>query len=417
MFITISLLLSLSIILLILFIISSYKRNQMNLGSTWFIIFSVSFLLTVILVLYFFLLESENSFESFRYILISTTSIIALVSLLISSFLSRQTIKLHQNTQKMSKNNQDVSFVMDLIKNNYQLLKDKENNINNLILSLDADFIGKSFFFNEIASRFHNFLKSRQSSFPIDTIQTGSRNGNKNFKKLENILLKDGEDDSYKLLVVYFSLNEEKTSHIFKLLSPSIQNKVSGNETFLKFAQETVNIEQYIEEFLAQSEIIDLMGRDISTLTFEQIKPVMEKIFNEHYDQIGHFFRNSYRVVKFINQLSKNEKNEDLNFRKTYLGILRSYYSENVLIAIYYNSIFTNKGLGYSQELACSDFFGDETDLTNDDPIHVRKDRFYFGSKDLKTIKKLFISAPNDSTDTTTNPIDIQSIKTAFDRA
>ena len=110
------------------------------------------------------------------------------------------------------------------------------------------------------------------------------------------------------------------------------------------------------------------------------------KVFDDQYAEVGHFFRNSYRIVKLINVYYK----DDLELRKNYLGILRSQYSENVILAIYYNCVFTDKGLGYANQLLGTDFFGDKKDLAYDNPIHFRTEKLIFNEKDLKTIKKLF---------------------------
>lgn len=430
MFITILLLLIVCSCLLGFFTFQLYKKNDLQLGSTVFIFLVVSFFSVFLLSVYFLLDNSDSKFEDYRYFFIGITSILALCSLLLSSFWSTRTIKLSQDTQKISikltqdtqkisMDHQKISFIMDLIKNNYQLLKDKEGSIKNLIKDLDTIFLGKSLVYEEVALLFHEKLRTSESLFSIHEIDkylAETRGNNKDLiTDFKNVFQEDKQDASFKILTTYFSENKDKTSYIFDSLNDSIQNKVSKSERQNTFLNKSFNMDQFIEKFLQEKKVKELLNKEVTSLKFEEIKFVMEKVFNKHYGELGHFFRNSYRVVKLINDFSEKHFESDPNFRKTYLGVLRSYYSENVLLVIYYNSIFTDKGLGYAKQLALSDFFGDKEDLGNDDPIHVRKDKFYFDFKDLKVIKKLFLSNAEPFLSSGDNAKDIETIKGFFD--
>lgn len=418
MFITIVLLLSLCLLLLGFFTFQLYKKNDLQLGNPIFIFIVVSFFLVFLLSVYFLLDNSDTKFEDYRYFLIGVTSILALCSLLLSSFWSTKTIKSTQETQKISIDNQKISFMMDLIKNNYQLLKDKEKAIDSLISDLDSTYLGKSFFYNQVAALFHERLRANQANFPLsemDKYIDQSKTNTDLIRGFKNVFQEDKQDASFKILTTYFSDNREKTSNIFESLTESTQQKISGSTAHINFLNTAFKMDEFIENFLQERAVSELLRKDINSLKFEEIKVEMETVFNKHYGNLGHFFRNSYRVVKTINYFSKTHFGSDKDFRKTYLGILRSYYSENVLLAIYYNSIFTDKGLGYAKELALSDFFGDKSDFDHDDPIHVRKTKFYFNSKDLKMIKRIFLSNANPFPTGEGDSKDAETIQRSFD--
>lgn len=442
MSLVISLLLVACIIFLGLFTFNLRKKDNFQLGRPIFIILLVLIFLIFLLSVYFIFDNSDTKFSDYRYFFIGVSSVLAFFSLLISSFWSTQTIKLTQQTQqinldsqKITMDNQKISLVMDMIKNNYQLLKDKEEGINVLINDLDSVYSGKSFFFNKVAKIFHERLRENEASFdftPIDSYrqmvldkrqrlaraaakagQPIPPNNNKIdlLRDFKQIFKDNKEDVSFKILVTYFSANEQSTSNVFSLLNSSIQKKIYNNKAHLSFLNETYDLDNFIKNFLEEEEIKSILERDGSTLTHDEIMPEMEKTFNNHYNELGHFFRNSYRVVKFINLFSDTHFKADPSFRRTYLGVLRSYYSENVLLAIYYNSTFTKKGLGYAKELAKSDFFGDANDLSSHEPMHIRKDKLYFGSRDFRLIEGIFISNSSFVTD----EVDEIKIKECFD--
>lgn len=441
MSLVISLLLVVCIIFLGLFTFNLRKKDNFQLGRPIFIILLVLIFLIFLLSVYFIFDNSDTKFSDYRYFFIGVSSVLAFFSLLISSFWSTQTIKLTQQTQqinldsqKITMDNQKVGLVMDMIKNNYQLLKDKEEGINVLINDLDSVYSGKSFFFNKVAKIFHERLRENEASFnftPINEyrerelekrrrIAKAAVNAGQNIptnnktdllRDFKQIFEDNKEDVSFKILVTYFSLHEESTSNIFSLLNSSIQKKIYNSRAHLSFLNRTYDLNNFIKNFLEDEEISSILERDGSTLTYDEIKPEMEKTFNNHYSELGHFFRNSYRVVKFINLFSNTHFIADSSFRKTYLGVLRSYYSENVLLAIYYNSAFTKKGLGYAKELAKSDFFGDANDLSSHEPMHIRKDQLYFGSRDFRLIEGIFIS----NYPFVTSEVDELKIKECFD--
>ncbi|MBM7610144.1 membrane protein implicated in regulation of membrane protease activity [Lysinibacillus composti] len=91
-----------------------------------------------------------------------------------------------------------------------------------------------------------------------------------------------------------------------------------------------------------------LMDKDYINLEYNLYVPIddigwrqnyYEKFYSSSVNTIGHYFRNLYRIVKFIveSDLKETEK-------KTYVGILRAQLSTSELIMLYYNICYSSKG-------------------------------------------------------------------------
>lgn len=373
----------LSVITMLILIFKLNKKNPEILSGWKFILSLTLFLIFVVSSVYFIFATFIDKKIEYKPLITILTVVVALISFLTSVYIS------NKNTDNTLENQKTI-FIMNLIKNNYDLLKERENKIDTLIESLTLSYTKKTFFFGELESKFQAFLKSNSvfiTQIDIIGAKDLSANDIRTLIDFRKVFEDDKIDFSSKILLAHLEQNLSIGNYFYSSLDESIKKKRASNQ--YNFLVEHFKIDEFINTFCQQEETRNIFDKSISNLTFEAIKPGMEQVFDDNYKELGHFFRNSYRIVKYINQNSKN----DLDFKKTYLGLLRSYYSENVLLAIYYNSVFTRKGLGYAKELVRSDFFGDKDDLYDDNPNHIRKDKLYFGDKDLRTIEKIFTSS------------------------
>ncbi|WP_191556435.1 putative phage abortive infection protein [Metabacillus idriensis] len=80
----------------------------------------------------------------------------------------------------------------------------------------------------------------------------------------------------------------------------------------------------------------DQIFRSYDELT--QIQTVYETFYNYQEHQLGHYFRNLYRIVKFIDE-SERITFED---KKTYIGIVKAQLSSNELVFLFYNGLSNN---------------------------------------------------------------------------
>lgn len=393
-------------------IVSKLDKKDPDLKTNWKSLgfLSLFFIFVLYFVYYVFATMILKEIE-YKPIITISSVVVAVVSVITTIIIS------NRNTTN-TVDNQKTVFIMNLIKNNFDLLKAAEDSIDDLVNKLNSIYIGKTFFFDELAVSFHNHLRSSSllmsqvDRFDVSTLS--NKQQKEVVEDLKKIFTNNKIDASSKILISYLSLpaNSRVGNHFYENLNESITNKVITNGYDILDSHFDMN--KIIDDFCELVETREIFDKSISGLNFDEIKPGMEKAFDDNYKELGHFFRNSYRIVKFINQNSKN----DLNFKKTYLGLLRSYYSENVLLAIYYNSVFTRKGLGYARELVLSDFFGDKDDLDDGNPNHIRKDKLYFGDKDLRTIEKLFTSSSTklDNVDLTNINVFEDVIRSSFNQ-
>ncbi|MBT9250399.1 putative phage abortive infection protein [Bacillus halotolerans] len=87
---------------------------------------------------------------------------------------------------------------------------------------------------------------------------------------------------------------------------------------------------------------------------------VYETIYRRNEKVIGHYFRNLYRIVKFIEEqrfdedIVENEKE-----KRNYRGILRAQLSSIELLMIFYNIVYSEKGGKFAELIFNKNFFDD----------------------------------------------------------
>lgn len=89
-------------------------------------------------------------------------------------------------------------------------------------------------------------------------------------------------------------------------------------------------------------------------------KTAYENIYKEHEEQIGHYYRNLYRIMKFIQDehFSNNSKDNEKE-KKKYRGILRAQLSSMELLMLFYNVVYSEKGQKFKAILKGTNFFDD----------------------------------------------------------
>jgi len=342
-----------------------------------------------------------NDFTTWRTYITLLTVLIAAVSFITTVYLSNK-------TAQSNKENQKSNFLMGLMKNHYDLLNTKQGKIDELIEELNIKFTQNVYRLNKIVLLFDEEYRGRTSGLEIEIQKakdhfSGTKGKiDKGIKTLEKINNLESEDIK-RLLVSYFSENE-KYRYFYDNLNESEQKKKHEDE-LTEYLKDKTKLFNILDPFMARNE-----KTLKSNLSYEEITAVSNEVFDKMYQDIGHFFRNSYRIVKMINLYYA----DDVDLRKNYLGILRSQYSENTLLAIYYNAVFTEKGIGYARQLVSSNFFGSEKDLATDNPIHFRHSNLFFGDKDLKVIKKIFISDREEKLENHINEEELNTIHSAL---
>jgi len=92
----------------------------------------------------------------------------------------------------------------------------------------------------------------------------------------------------------------------------------------------------------------------------EEKQIIYTKFYIEYEYLFGHYYRNLYRIVKFINE-SKLINND---LKKEYRGILRAQLSSYELMMLFYNVSYSEKGKKFKEQLTNCNFFDNHL-LTN----------------------------------------------------
>lgn len=87
-------------------------------------------------------------------------------------------------------------------------------------------------------------------------------------------------------------------------------------------------------------------------------KKYYESFYAKNEYNIGHYFRNLYRIVKYIEEYNFTENPVDnIKERKNYRGILRAQLSSYELLMLFYNICYSEKGEKFKDILIGTDFF------------------------------------------------------------
>ncbi|WP_336634907.1 putative phage abortive infection protein [Lysinibacillus fusiformis] len=91
-------------------------------------------------------------------------------------------------------------------------------------------------------------------------------------------------------------------------------------------------------------------------------RKIYEKFYSENESIIGHYYRNLYRIVKYIQEYDFSDNgmmDEKINLieKKEYRGILRAQLSSYELLMLFYNVCYSEKGEKFKKILESTNFF------------------------------------------------------------
>ena len=99
-------------------------------------------------------------------------------------------------------------------------------------------------------------------------------------------------------------------------------------------------------------DLLDSTGRRISDEK-KRIQATYQKFYNKLEPELGHYFRNLYRIIKWI-----DESKLDKEAKNNYLGIIRAQLSSSELVLLFYNNSTAN-GAKFKKFVDKYDFFDD----------------------------------------------------------
>lgn len=206
----------------------------------------------------------------------------------------------------------------------------------------------------------------------------------KKFKKLKNEANIDRELEK---LILYGIQNTKGHGIHYKQIYESHKNKVKKPLKDYKYK----NLVNYIvsKQFITLLfDDDDAKGLYTKKISYDESFEIINNIYRIYYPSMGHYFKQFHRIVKLINK--KNRFNKSL--KKSLRGILRSQFTENELLLIYYNATYTARGMGLGYILKGSCFFGDTLDfqnIGNTEISHISKAAFILDN-DVEVISNVY---------------------------
>lgn len=335
----------------------AFNKNTYGIKSFISLLIIMPLLILVSSSIYFFYLLDNNIPVS---VLKGISSpLISIIGLVITSSIAYITIV-------FNKNKAEIDLVMSMIKFQNELIDEKtEESVKSLLLRLHEDLHDSNIMFIRILNLIKNYIK-------------------------ENTTFKDLKDREIELQLLQLIANNKiefktKWKINYNNISDKYKNKISGKSITVR-EDFKILVENDIYEKFYNNEIII----NENNLNYEEVAPIINDAFELHYPELGHFFKHFHRIIRLLIQghFKKNEK-----LRKEITGILRAQFSEDFLLILYYNAVYTYRGYGLGNILQGLSFFGDTSDFTTNPQIdqqHISNKSLIFGNKDKSIMKSIF---------------------------
>lgn len=173
--------------------------------------------------------------------------------------------------------------------------------------------------------------------------------------------------DRYSNKISNLDSNDLKTLEIQSLIEryKKANGDLKENRTVL------VRLNNYSDVINWKNFSFDYEYREFETRPDYTIKnDYYEEFYKLNENIIGHYFRNLYRIVKYIQEFEFSEKHEiNERERKEYRGILRAQLSTYELLMLFYNICYSEKGEKFKEILIGTDFF--DNHLVQEDFIWI----------------------------------------------
>lgn len=331
--------------------------NKNTYGSKSFISLLIIIPLAIFIFFIYFVIycQKNNLMFPFKE---TTTPIISIISLLITSTIAYVTIV-------FNKNKSEVDLVINMIKFQNELMDDNtKDNVENVLTRLREEMNDSNVMF----IRTLNQLKKLTMDNNIDNYKE---------RDLELQLIKYIENNK-KQFIEKYKINYNNISERYK-------KKISGKKIIIDDEINKLIEGQSFNEIYNNS--IDILK---TTLQYNEVIPIINDIFEVHYPDLGHFFKHFHRIIRLLLQ---GNFRKNIKLRQEIIGILRSQFSEDFLLVIYYNATFTKRGIGLGFILQGLSFFGDSLDFSKNakfDQQHISNSSLLFEKKDRSIMESIY---------------------------
>lgn len=120
-------------------------------------------------------------------------------------------------------------------------------------------------------------------------------------------------------------------------------------------------------------------------LSVERKTYAVELAIDSSYNMLDSYFRIFHRIVKYINSNVTDDR-----VKKEYIGFLRATVNEMEILVLFYNAIYTERGLDLLEELSETNFFGDSDEFEQGKELpFINRESFIWPNQDFEIMKDL----------------------------
>jgi len=301
--------------------------------------------------------------------------------------------KLDKNDQLISDNlnsnieSQYTTLILGLIKDNHDIFctiyPDIENLVDSIQVKLEKNY-GSYIYLSTI--NIDDKLKETIITNLKDLLEINQKN--KDLIKNINRIIKEIKNNNFEMISSLYLFKNQKFGTDTESYSDIKSFYLDNNDNEKSYVQNLYNIiftDELTKLFNIKYNNFDDYYKENAT-KYSYIKNICSEEFEEQYYKLGHFYRHIHRIIKTINHA------DNYIDPKIFLGILRAQLSEKIIISLYYNCIYTEKGYGMGLQLIKTDFFGTHDDFSSDYALHFSIEYLLNAKIDTSLMEKLFCS-------------------------
>lgn len=332
---------------------------------------------TIVVSIYrLFTLKNPSTIEN-QQILTFLTGGISLFILSLTSFLS---IKTSESADRRDRDH----LILETFKQNYLILEKNNKRLNNYVDEINLRSKNEWVGFNKLV----NYLNTEctVSSPDIEEIQKLEQfQKSTNYKIVSQYILNGKRTQIKNIARLYLKFYRKD---IYQVIKDDYLDKQLSNQDEKSY----VNLMR-IEFFKKIDALYNYFFQEDNHKYKDYRDNISENII-ESFSDINYFFRHTHRILKLLNEV------DDIRVKKNFMGILRAQYSEQVILSIYLNAVYTKKGIGLAKQLLNSDFFASNDDFKNGNQmIHGAFETTFQKGKQYRIIKDLFVFSHEDRND------------------
>lgn len=252
--------------------------------------------------------------------------------------------------------------------------------LNHVKIQVGEDVIEGREAFKQLYEQFGIYVSKKNDDIWIELFQVHWYDKDKKMELIREAFIDSNEDRKNEIVTIL-----EKEIESEKIIKSFYKDSIK-DENFLIDLEKKIKLYKYIlDDFNKNSYLLDddyncnlifgllyrsnLLSEDIiavkenkeellKNIPSDIKRTLYEDFYVENEPIIGHYYRNLYRIVKYIQEYDfSNDGEVNTNEKKEYRGILRAQLSSYELLMLFYNICYSEKGENFKEILKSTDFF------------------------------------------------------------